>query len=114
MHFQFYGFLPRFVLGALLGYLFVWSKSLWAPILAHFVNNALALFLLFLIARGSISEEVDSFDPEPSDWLLVGFSVMAVAGLIYYILRFSKGWRDNRQAEKLIHGSEKKQLEEKD
>lgn len=114
MHFQFYGFLPRFVLGALLGYLFVWSKSIWAPILAHFVNNALALSLLFLIARGSISEEVDTFDPQFSDWLLVGVSAVAVAGLIHYILRFSKGWRNERQAEKLTEGFEKEKLEEKE
>lgn len=112
MHFQFYGFLPRFVLGALLGYLFVWSKSIWAPILAHFVNNALALFLLFMIARGNISEEVDSFDPEWSDWLLVIASAIAVGGLIFYILKYAKGWQDNRQAQLLQQGSEKKKLEE--
>jgi membrane protease YdiL (CAAX protease family) len=114
MHFQFYGFLPRFVLGALLGYLFVWSKSIWAPILAHFVNNALALFLLFMIARGSISEEVDSFDPELSDWLLVVASAIAVSGLIFYILKYAKGWKDNRQAQLLQQDVEAKQSEEKE
>ena len=114
MHFQFYGFLPRFVLGALLGYLFVWSKSIWAPILAHFVNNALALVLLFLIARGSISEEVDSFDPELSDWLWVGGSLIAVSGLIFYIMKYAKGWKDNRQAQQLQKGSEVKQLKDHD
>lgn len=112
MHFQFYGFLPRFVLGALLGYLFVWSKSIWAPILAHFVNNALALFLLFMIARGNISEEVDSFDPVWSDWLLVAVSAMAVSGLIYYITKFSKGWQNNRQADQLMKGTDDEQLKE--
>ncbi|MCZ4407885.1 CPBP family intramembrane metalloprotease [Cryomorphaceae bacterium 1068] len=112
MHFQFYGFLPRFVLGALLGYLFVWSKSIWAPVLAHFVNNALALFLLFMIARGNISEEVDSFDPELSDWLLVVASAIAVSGLIFYIMKYAKGWKDNRQAQLLQQGIEENPLEE--
>ena len=40
IHFQFYGFLPRFILGLIFGYLFLWSGKLWLPILAHFVNNA--------------------------------------------------------------------------
>lgn len=44
-HFQFYGFLPRLLLGAMLGYLFVWSGGLWVSILAHFANNLLAVIL---------------------------------------------------------------------
>lgn len=112
MHFQFYGFIPRFLLGALLGYLFVWSKSIWAPIIAHFVNNALALILLFMMARGSISEDLDSFDPDFSDWLLVGISAIAVSGLIFYITKYSKGWRNNQQAEQLQKGVEKSQLDD--
>jgi hypothetical protein len=112
MHFQFYGFIPRFLLGALLGYLFVWSKSIWAPIIAHFVNNALALILLFMMARGSISEDLDSFDPDFSDWLLVGVSAAAVSGLIFYITKYSKGWKNNRQAEQLQKGVEKSQLDD--
>ena len=40
IHFQFFGFLPRFILGLVFGYLFLWTRNLWLPILAHFVNNA--------------------------------------------------------------------------
>ena len=39
LHMQFFGFFPRMLLGALFGYLFLWSKSLWLPILGHFINN---------------------------------------------------------------------------
>jgi membrane protease YdiL (CAAX protease family) len=46
IHMQFYGFLPRMLMGAVLGYLVIWSGSLWTAILAHFVNNATA-FMLF-------------------------------------------------------------------
>lgn len=44
-HFQFYGFLPRLILGAMLGYLFVWSGGLWVSILAHFANNLMAIVI---------------------------------------------------------------------
>lgn len=40
IHLQFQGFIPRFILGGLLGLIYYWSKNLWIPILAHFFNNA--------------------------------------------------------------------------
>lgn len=43
IHFQFYGFIPRFILGIALGYFYVYGKSLWIPIWAHFLNNATAV-----------------------------------------------------------------------
>ena len=47
IHLHFQGFLPRFILGVLLGYLFYWSGSLWLPILAHFANNAQAVIISY-------------------------------------------------------------------
>jgi membrane protease YdiL (CAAX protease family) len=48
VHGQFFGIIPRFVLGIFLGYLMVWSKSIWLPIFAHFTNNALAVTMFYL------------------------------------------------------------------
>jgi len=64
-HLQFYGFFPRFMLGVLLGYLFVWTKSLWVPIFVHFLNNAIAVIISYLFNKGAISfgiESVGSYD----------------------------------------------------
>jgi membrane protease YdiL (CAAX protease family) len=41
IHLQFYGFLPRLLLGLVFGYLFYWGRSIWLPVIAHFVNNAI-------------------------------------------------------------------------
>lgn len=89
MHMQFYGFLPRMLLGALLGYLFLWSRSLWGSIIAHFTNNALAVFVLFLVSRGTMSEDVDSFTPDLSSalWLLASF--IGVGAICYYLHKLS-------------------------
>lgn len=43
IHMQFYGFIPRMLLGAYFGYLLYWSKNIWLPIFAHFCNNAFAV-----------------------------------------------------------------------
>ncbi|MGR6088486.1 MAG: CPBP family intramembrane glutamic endopeptidase [Arcticibacter sp.] len=48
IHMQFYGFLPRMVLGAAFGYMLVWSGSLWLPIAAHFANNGFAVLVSHL------------------------------------------------------------------
>ena len=47
IHFHLDGLLPRFFLGIVLGYLFYWSQSLWIPIIAHFINNALAIIFSY-------------------------------------------------------------------
>ncbi len=50
IHLQFYGFLPRFILGLVYGYLFFWSGTLFLPVLAHFINNAVPTIGAFLYA----------------------------------------------------------------
>jgi membrane protease YdiL (CAAX protease family) len=87
MHMQFYGFIPRMILGALLGYLFVWSKNIWSPILAHFANNFMALIFLFLIARGDIDPDLDSFDPSGTDLIALGVSVALLVPLLWWLYK---------------------------
>jgi len=50
-HLQFYGFIPRLLLGLYFGYLFVWSGTIWLPVIAHFLNNAIAVLLVFFTER---------------------------------------------------------------
>jgi hypothetical protein len=48
IHFQFFGFIPRFILGLVFGYLFFWSKTLWLPIISHLINNGYPVILAFI------------------------------------------------------------------
>lgn len=43
VHFQFFGFVPRLLMGAMFGYLYIWSGSLWLPIFAHALNNSIVV-----------------------------------------------------------------------
>ena len=58
-HFQFFSFLPRFVLGVILGYLMVYGKSIWYPMLAHFVNNAMGVVYYYFNSRGSADDMLE-------------------------------------------------------
>ncbi len=47
IHMQFQGFLARMILGALLGYLLIWTRSLWVPMIVHFLNNGLQVIAIY-------------------------------------------------------------------
>jgi len=83
-HMQFYGFLPRMLMGAYLGYLFLWSGSLWVSITAHFANNGMAVFLIWLSNRGMVKADVDTIGTGGEmEWIPVLVScVMIVASLL--------------------------------
>lgn len=71
IHFQFFGFFPRLILGALLGYLYYWSGSLWAPIAAHFINNTVAVIAIYLVNTRVIEENV----AETTSWIAALISI---------------------------------------
>jgi membrane protease YdiL (CAAX protease family) len=87
IHFQFYGFLPRFLMGLLFGYLFVWTGNIWIPIVAHFVNNCFAVFISFFIQKESLSKEAETFGADKGTIIYVIVSVLIVGWLLYSIYK---------------------------
>ena len=59
IHFQFFGFVPRFILGLVFGYLFFWSGTLWLPVISHFVNNAVPVVMAYIQGMEKFAEPVD-------------------------------------------------------
>lgn len=95
IHVQFYGFIPRMLMGALFGYLYYWGKSIWLPILAHFVNNAYATIYAFvLLKQGKSIEEINQ--ASPSNWMIYVISFIGTAILIQYF------WKISQQKQKII------------
>jgi len=82
IHMQFYGFLPRMLMGALFGYMLVWTGSLWVPILMHFTNNAMAVILYFVATRaGWDMEKVDAIGTSDTLWLGIVSIVLTIGGI---------------------------------
>lgn len=89
IHVQFYGFLPRVLMGALFGYLYYWGKSIWLPILAHFVNNGYAtLYAFVLLKQGKSIEEINR--ASSSNWIIYVISFIGTAVLIQYFWKISQ------------------------
>lgn len=94
-HMQFYGFLPRMLMGAYLGYLFVWSGSIWPGMIAHFINNGTAVFLVWLSNRGAISADADKIGAEGSQMIYVVSSIAMVAISMILVYRIEKNRKSN-------------------
>jgi membrane protease YdiL (CAAX protease family) len=62
IHFQFYGFLPRFLLGALLGWVYYITGNIAYPILLHIVNNGSQVLLVYFISKYNLPWDV--YEPE--------------------------------------------------
>ncbi len=60
VHFQFFGFVPRMLLGAFFGYLLWWSGSLWLPVIAHVFNNSLVVISEYAKAGHSGTFDIDA------------------------------------------------------
>ncbi len=90
IHMQFYGFLPRFLLGALFGYLFVWSKNIWIPVTVHFFNNGLAVLLYYFMKGSDFYEKAEKIGSDSGSSTAVWFSLLIVVTLLFFFYKISR------------------------
>lgn len=89
IHVQFYGFIPRLLMGAVFGYMLYWGKSIWLPIIAHFINNATAVIYTFvLLKQGKSFEEINN--GTTSNWVLYLLSIGLLTILLYRFWSLNK------------------------
>lgn len=88
IHMEFYGLLPRFVLGMLLGYMYYYSRSIWIPIAMHFANNGTIVFLYYLNNIGTINIDVESFG-KTNIFVLI-LSIIAMIALFWFTIKLNK------------------------
>ena len=86
IHFQPYGFLPRFLLGLFLGYLFYWSGNLWVSMLIHFINNGLVVVVAYISALGYADINFETFGSTQNGLILLMTALM-VSALIFLLFR---------------------------
>ena len=89
IHLQFYGLLPRMFLGALFGYLYVYSGSLIYPIIAHTLNNALTVTMVYLGKLGIVDFDIEGPSEIYWPYVLIGL-VVFVVGFRYFMILHSK------------------------
>ena len=89
IHFQFYGFIPRLILGAYLGYLVYWTQNIWVPVFAHFLHNAVAFIGMSNDSLKDMALFSDDIAPEDVRWLTIAAGICLIV-FIYCIWRIRK------------------------
>ena len=87
IHLEFYGFVPRLILGMLLGYMFYFSGSIWIPMLLHFLNNGTVVLIYFLNNKGITNIDVDTFGQTSIPVLIV--SIVVMIALFLFSIKYS-------------------------
>ena len=91
IHMQFYGFIPRMLMGAMFGYVFLWTGSLWIPILMHFTNNCIAVLAYYLTSNSqepitnSQQNIADTIGAGDTWWLgVISILITSLGLLVFY------------------------------
>lgn len=90
IHMQFFGFFPRMLLGVYFGYLLVWTKNLWYPIIAHFINNFSALTLHYFFSKSGKMDELDQIGTTDHLWWLSLISFALTVGTLSVLRKGQK------------------------
>ncbi len=91
-HMQFLGFIPRMLLGALFGYMLVWSKTLWLPVLGHFINNLVGVLALHVqnLDNENTSQMGEFVEKMPVHWGIALFSLLLTILLLLALKKETK------------------------
>ncbi len=92
MHAQLNAFLSIFVLGIVLAYLRIWTKSIWPGVIVHFINNGLIVFGVYFF-EWDYSEQLDTSSNE-SDILLNIFSVAVLGLVLFFVYKKYNNWKE--------------------
>ncbi len=96
IHFQFFGFLPRLLLGIYFGYLFAWSRTIWLPIIAHFTNNAFAVVYYYISGSDIGHSEIENLGTSEEDFIFLALSIFLSFTLIFSIYIITRSRVINR------------------
>lgn len=82
---QFYGFVPRMLLGAMFGYLAAWSGCLWLAVIAHVTNNTLVIIAQAVTASGGFDVNQVAADHTPLSAAMAAASLIATLAIMALI-----------------------------
>ena len=89
IHMSVYLFLSRAILGFVLGLLYHKTKNIWVNIIAHFLNNAIAMAQLFYMSTRAEKLDLDKLDPSYPLW--IGIAAFGVLVFLFWLLdKYSK------------------------
>lgn len=93
IHFDIFGFCERWLLGTIFCYLVIWSGSIWPAILAHAMNNLVAIIQYKLMGPEALDMPDDFSRFSNPDYMLIAVSFIVSIYMIYRIYNESTASR---------------------
>jgi membrane protease YdiL (CAAX protease family) len=90
VHMEVAGFLPRVMLGACFGYLFVWSGTIWLPVVAHFINNLVGVVAEYLMYNHFVGKNIEQIGTGDTFWI-TGCGLVLFVVALGFIFRQREG-----------------------
>lgn len=103
IHVQFFGFVPRMMLGVCFGYMLHWSGSIWLPVIAHFFNNAAAVISAWYVFTHEGGFNPDQLGVEEGGNMLVMMSALFVTLLMMHLYSLRKRKANNNLGETSVN-----------
>lgn len=97
IHLSFYGFLVRFALGVVLGFIFYYSKSLWLSILFHFLFNGIQVTIMYVMTIKEIKDK----NIEDNFPLWAGAIALVLLLYLFNLYRRTSALKQSRYIEKI-------------
>jgi len=94
-HLEFFGFLPRLMLGVFFGYFAAWSGSIWPAVWAHFLNNASAVVITYLFQHKKI--DVNPDEAQSFNYSLYVLSIIITVALFWSYRTAALQKKDHQQ-----------------
>lgn len=82
LHFQFFGFVPRFILGIFFGYLMYYTSSVWTSAILHAINNSSVVIVAYFCGY----EATQSTDINNTAAIVSAISTIA-AVIIFFVYK---------------------------
>lgn len=92
IHFSIYLFLTRLILGFVLGFMFYKTKNIWVNVVAHFLNNAIAVTMLFMLSNQKEKLDLAKVEPQVDWW----WGIAALVVLVVLFKALEKYSQDNK------------------
>lgn len=86
IHLQFFGFFPRLILGALFGYMVIWTGSIWPAMIAHFINNAAAVISFHLFQHQLSGDTLENIG-KGSDGIYFALTSLIITVSILWVIK---------------------------
>lgn len=83
IHFQFFGFFPRLLLGAGFGYIYFWTRSIWYTVFAHFLNNGFAVSMAFYFQQNK--QPINQDENIDAAWYIYVISALLTLALLKFL-----------------------------